>query len=198
MILFCDTETTGFPRPKLPLDHNYQPRIVQLAAQLCEDDGAAVAGFSLIIDPRCEIPEKAAAIHGITTEKAAAVGMDVEVVMESFMHLYQRADVMVAHNIKFDQFVLEAGFAMNFPGYGYHKALTKKQFCTMEAAKPVLALPASERMLAAGFPSPKPPRLSECIKHFFDEELDGAHDAMVDLLACKRVYFHLQSLEKAA
>lgn len=195
MILFCDTETTGFPRPKLPLDHEDQPYIVQLAAQLCEDDGEVVAGFSLIIDPGREIPEKAAAIHGITTEKAVAIGMNAEVVMASFVHLYQRADVMVAHNIKFDQFVLEAQIARY---YSKPVPLKKKQFCTMEAAKPVLALPASERMLAAGFPSPKPPRLSECIKRFFDEELDGAHDAMVDLLTCKRVYFHLQSLEKAA
>jgi len=49
-------------------------------------------------------------------------------------------------------------------------------------------------MLAAGFTKPKPPKLEECIRHFFNEELDGAHDAMVDVRACRRVYFHLQTM----
>ena len=50
-------------------------------------------------------------------------------------------------------------------------------------------------MVAAGFNKPKPPKLEECIKHFFNETLEGAHDAMVDLAACSRVYFHLKAME---
>ncbi len=51
MILFFDTETTGLFSDRLPIDHPDQPYIVQLAAQLCHDDGRPVAGFSLIVDP---------------------------------------------------------------------------------------------------------------------------------------------------
>lgn len=51
MILFFDTETTGFFQDKLPVDHPDQPYIVQLAAQLCEDLGEPIAEFSLIVDP---------------------------------------------------------------------------------------------------------------------------------------------------
>jgi len=91
MILFWDTETTGFFDDRLPVDHEAQPYIVQLAAELCEDDGRA-----------------------------------------------------------------------------------------------------------AGINKPKPPKLEECIRHFFGEELDGAHDAMVDVVACRRVFFHLRTLERAA
>jgi DNA polymerase-3 subunit epsilon len=46
-------------------------------------------------------------------------------------------------------------------------------------------------MLAAGFNKPKPPKLSECIQFFFNEELVGAHDALVDVRACVRVFRHL-------
>jgi DNA polymerase-3 subunit epsilon len=67
----------------------------------------------------------------------------------------------------------------------------------MEAATPVLNLPPTERMIAAGFDKPKPPKLEECIRHFFNEDLEGAHDAMADVIACRRVYFHLAALKSA-
>ena len=53
-------------------------------------------------------------------------------------------------------------------------------------------------MRAAGFNKPKSPKLEECIEHFFGEKLSGAHDAMVDVGACKRVYFNLKALERQA
>ena len=72
------------------------------------------------------------------------------------------------------------------------------EFCTMKAALPIINLPPSEKMLAAGFNRPKQPRLSECIQHFFGQEMDGAHDAINDVRACARVYLHLKSAKIAA
>lgn len=196
MILFMDTETTGFYQDRLPVDHELQPHIVQLAAQLCSTDGAPVAGFSLIIDPGVEIPERAANVHGITTEKAVQFGVSAQSALSMFVHLYQRSELIVAHNIKFDKAVMETGISRY---YGKPTPLDKKPiFCTMEAATPIVNLPPTDRMLAAGFNKPKPPKLEECIRHFFDETLENAHDAMVDLIACRRVYFHLKGLEAAA
>lgn len=195
MILFFDTETTGFVQDRLPVDHTDQPYMVQLAAQLCEDSGAPIAGFSLVIDPGVEIPEKASAVHGITNERAALLGMSAEFALSAFTHLYQRADLVVAHNIKFDKGVMETAISRH---YGKVMPLRKPLFCTMEAASPVINLPPTERMRAMGMTKPKPPKLEECIRHFFGEDLDGAHDAMVDVTACRRVYLHLKSLEVAA
>jgi len=201
MILFFDTETTGFLDDRLPPDHEAQPYIVQLAAQLCADDGAPVAGFCFIVDPRSgdgnivTIPERASAVHGITNEKAIQFGVSSEFALGAFTHLYQRADLICAHNIKFDKGVLETAIARH---YGRTMPLRKPLFCTMEAASPIIKLPPTEKMRAAGFDKPKPPKLEECIRHFFNEELDGAHDAMIDLTACRRVYLHIKSLEVAA
>lgn len=195
MILFFDTETTGFLDDRLPPNHEAQPYIVQLAAQLCQDDGDPIAGFSLIVAPGVPIPEKAAAVHGVTDAKAIQFGVSAEFALSAFTHLYQRADLVCAHNIKFDKGVLEVAIARH---YGKTMPLRKPLFCTMEAASPIIKLPPTERMRAAGFDKPKPPKLEECIKHFFNEELDGAHDAMVDVTACRRVYLHLKSLEVAA
>lgn len=198
MILFFDTETTGFVQDRLPVDHPDQPYIVQLAAELCRDDGKPVAGFSFIVDPgvgKVSIPERASAVHGVTEEVAVQFGVSSEFALSAFTHLYQRADIVCAHNIKFDRAVIETAIARH-----YQKVipLRKTLFCTMEAATPIINLPPTERMIAAGFDKPKPPKLEECIKHFFGEELDGAHDAMVDLAACRRVYLHLKTLEATA
>lgn len=195
MILFFDTETTGFVQDRLPVDHPDQPYIVQLAAELTEDDGEPVAGFSFIIDPgigEITIPAKASDVHGITDERAVALGVSSEFALGAFTHLYQRADLVVAHNIKFDRAVIETAISRH---YRKIMPLRKPLFCTMEAATPIVNLPPTERMIAAGFNKPKPPKLEECIRHFFDENLEGAHDALIDVRACSRVYFHLKSLE---
>lgn len=198
MILFFDTETTGFVQDRLPVDHPDQPYIVQLAAELTEDDGEPVAGFSFIIDPgigEITIPTKASDVHGITDERAVALGVSAEFALSAFTHLYQRADLVVAHNIKFDRAVIETVISRH---YRKIMPLRKPLFCTMEAATPIVNLPPTERMLAAGFNKPKPPKLEECIRHFFDESLEGAHDALIDVRACSRVFFHLKRLEAAS
>lgn len=192
-ILFFDTETTGFLDDRLPVDHEAQPYIVQLAAQLCEDDGAAIAGFYFIVNPGVEIPERAAAVHGITTARAIQFGVEPEFALFAFEALYRRADLVCAHNIKFDKGILEVAISRH---YGKTMPLRKPLFCTMEAASPIVNLPPTKRMRAAGFDKPKPPKLEECIRHFFNEGLDGAHDAMVDVIACRRVYLHLKSIER--
>lgn len=199
MILFFDTETTGFLEDRLPLDDSSQPYIVQLAAQLCEDSGRAVAGFSFIVDPGIgngvTIPAKASEVHGITDEIAAALGVSAEFALSAFTHLYQRSDLICAHNIKFDKGVMEVAIARQ---YKRIMPLRKPLFCTMEAASPIIKLPPTDRMRAVGIDKPKSPKLTECIRHFFNEELEGAHDAMADLAACRRVYLHLKAIETAS
>lgn len=65
--LALDTETTGVDP--------FEDRIVQVAAVEVAPDGSTANEWSTIVDPGVEIPEGAAAIHGITTTRAVAVGM---------------------------------------------------------------------------------------------------------------------------
>ncbi|MCK6442321.1 3'-5' exonuclease [Elstera cyanobacteriorum] len=195
--LFFDTETTGLPDYSLPVDHPKQPHIVQLAAILIDDGGIERASLSVIIKPEgWTIPEGAAAVHGISTELATAVGIEIRAAIGVFLRLRRVASVLVAHNIKFDDFLIETStrrtFGVLIPGW------QGERFCTMEAAAPIVDLPATDRMKAAGFNKPKPPKLSEAYRHFFSEELEGAHDALVDVRACRRIYDHLKEIGKAA
>lgn len=194
MILFFDTETTGLVDYRMPESHEWQPHLVQLAMLLTEDDGTEVSSVSIVVDPGVDIPLAASSVHGITTDKAKRCGLSAPVAVAIFERMLRKASIVVAHNIKFDCLVMITQWAR-------HSLTTiplnrvfgdKKKICTMEAALQIVNLPPTERMLAAGIEKPKPPKLSECIQHFFGEELEGAHDALVDVHACKRVYFKLQ------
>lgn len=195
--LFFDTETTGLPDYSLPVDHPKQPHIVQLAAILIDDGGIERASMNVMIKPEgWTIPEGAAAVHGISTELAVAVGIEIRAALSVFLRLRRVASVLVAHNIKFDDFLIETALRRTFSDLV--PEWRGGRFCTMEAAAPIVDLPATDRMKAAGFNKPKPPRLAEAYKHFFSEELQGAHDALVDVRACRRIYDHLQKIGKGA
>lgn len=196
MILFFDTETTGLPVRWAPETSPQQPHIVQLAALLMLDADTEAASMNVIIRPDgWAIPEAAARVHGITTDRAMAEGIPLADAIRRFNGLLAQADVLVAHNIDFDAQMMKAAFyradiepaRQNLP-----------RFCTMSASTNLVNLPPTDRMLAAGFNHPKPPRLEECIAHFWGETLEGAHDALVDVRACAKLYWHLQSLRVAA
>ena len=106
--LFFDTETTGLPNYDRPVDPPSQPHIVQLAAILVDDDGIERASLNTIIKPEgWTIPEGAAAVHGISTELAAAVGIEIRAALGVFLRLRRIATTAVAHNIKFDLWLTE-------------------------------------------------------------------------------------------
>jgi DNA polymerase-3 subunit epsilon len=187
--LFFDTETTGFPEDRLPIEHEDQPYVVQLAAMLCRDDGTMLGGFSVVIDNGVAIPQKVVDIHGISDVLALEVGVLPRTAMGLFNHYSRRANLFVAHNIKFDWHMMAIMAAR-----GGHAMPEGDRFCTMEVSTPVVNLPPSERMVAMGINKPKPPKLAEAVKFFIGEDLEGAHDALVDVRACARVFFKLKEL----
>ena len=199
MILYFDTETTGFPKRNLPLDHAEQPKLVQLAAILADDDGTERASFCAIIRPNgWSIPAAASEIHGVDDALAARCGIALHSALHVFLDLAGHAERIVAHNVGFDVEIMQIAMEQ----IGWPSAATefgaKPRACTMNLATAIVNLPPTAKMLAAGFKKPKPPKLEECVRHFFDEALEGAHDALIDVRACARVHRHLISLENAA
>jgi DNA polymerase III subunit epsilon len=172
-----DTETNG-------LDDVI--RLVEIGAVLIDDNGIERASISLIIRPDgWSIPENVSRIHGITTEIAVQFGVPLVVGIASLTNLWSVASVRVAHNLSFDEKVIATAIA----SIGRASMLTwPPAACTKELAAPVLNLPPTEKMLAAGYNKPKPPSLKECYQHFFHEDVPGAHGALADARACARVY----------
>lgn len=199
MILFFDCETDGLPDYALPPDHERQPQLIQLAMILTEEDGTERANASMIVQPTLRpIPDSAAAVHGITTEIANRAGVWPTVPLALWDRLAFMADVVVAHNVKFNRAIIHTG-CERFPKFtagtprdfeGRHGQ--RQYFCTMEAAAPIVNLPPTERMIAASINKPKAPKLEECVQFFFNEKLEGAHNALVDVRACARIYFEIK------
>lgn len=127
-----------------------------------------------------EIPEHVAAIHGITNPLADTFGIGVELIDQLFATMLVKADVVVAHNIKFD-----LGMVIDNLPVSAEVLKTKQHFCTMENAKAIVGLVGTH---GGGF---KYPRLAEAYKHFFGADFANAHDAMADVRACRDVYFAL-------
>lgn len=199
MILAFDTETTGLPDWQAPSDAPHQPHLVQLAMILMDEDFRERSSVSVIIRPEgWTIPAEVAAIHGITTELADRCGIPEKAAVSLYIGLlYGTGARAVAHNIGFDLRIMR--IAMIRAGLTREKidGRTVEQFCTLKASTHVVNLPPTEKMVRAGFIKPKPPKLEECVAHFFGEKLEGAHDALVDVRACVRVYRHLCALEAA-
>lgn len=193
MHLFFDTETTGMIAKGYPAGHPAQPHICQLGAQLCNQSCRVVAEINLLVKPdRWSIPAEAEAIHGISTAMCEQYGLPIKTVATLFIRLAQRAKLSIAHNRPFDNTLIwtelircelptELAYWLEMPG-----------FCTMEAASPIVNLPPTPRMIAAGYNKPKPPTMLEAYSFFHDgAKFDGAHDAMADVNACRSVYYKI-------
>jgi DNA polymerase-3 subunit epsilon len=193
-ILVFDVETTGLPLKGTPSDDPRQPHIVQIAATVINrDTREAVDSINAIVKPSgWFVPPETTALHGISHALAVARGVPEQDVVQKFVSMHNNSVLTVAHNIQFDLQILRTAMLR----YGMSRSdvddiCLKPTACTMQMSSPILNLPPTERMKAVGIHSPKSPKLEECVRHFFGEELQGAHDAFHDVNACARVYFHL-------
>jgi DNA polymerase-3 subunit epsilon len=195
-VIFYDTETQGLPLFNEPSEDPRQPHIVQLAACLVDlETRKTIASMDVIVRPNgWSIPEDVAKIHGITTERAADVGIPEAIALDMFMELYG-GRLRVAHNESFDARIMRIALLRHG-----RNALTAdawkdgKAECTQQLSTPILKLPPTEKMLAAGRTHFKSANLGEAYRHFTGKELIGAHSALADVQACMAVYFAAKHL----
>lgn len=193
--LIYDTETTGLPLFRDPSDDPRQPHIVEIAAGLYDlESGECAKAWSTIVAPDgWIIPDDVVEIHGITTERATAEGIPEAEALLMFDELRAEAQVRVGHNESFDARILRIAYK-RFRGVETADAWKAEPAeCTCRMATPILSLPPTERMRQFNFKGAKSANLTECIKHFFNEDHTGAHGAGPDRDACARVYFHIKS-----
>lgn len=106
-LLGFDLETTG--------RNPHAARIVTASIVLLDPEGTVRANAEWLVDPGVEIPEEAAAVHGITTEYAREHGMDAtqglgEIVATLTDFMYHRVPI-IAYNGVYDFTVLSAEMA---------------------------------------------------------------------------------------
>lgn len=183
MYLFFDTETTGLPRDwNAPVtDLSNWPRLVQIAWLLYDAGGTLISGQDYIVRPEgFKIPQDAARIHGITTEKASSEGVSLMVALEDFSTVLKRASYLVAHNMRFDEKIVGAEFLRQGVS---HRLFEAKKICTMTETTEYCKLPGNY-----GY---KWPKLSELHFKLFNETFEEAHNAATDVEVCAKCFWEL-------
>ena len=97
-VLIVDTETTGLTR---------NDEVVEFAGLLLQRHDSRlqkIASYEGLREPTCNINPHAQAAHGLSMSKLRGRRLD----MPTVRHLFERCDVVVAHNDSFDRRFLDA------------------------------------------------------------------------------------------
>ncbi len=176
-ITIFDTETTHLPIRGGKLSD--QPSIIQFASQTFQFDPLTsrffeISRYNQLIKPACPISADSLRITGIT-EKMVSTQPDFAQVVDQILAIFRNTDLAVAHNISFDQEVLEfemerLGLSKNF--------LPINTFDSMEGTRDLCKLPGK-----SGY---KAPRLMELHQFLLNESFPEAHNAEKDVEALAR------------
>ena len=175
MILFFDTETTGL----------VPGRIIQLSYIMQTETETTAKNFFFAVE---YVEPSAVKVHGFTPEKLAVLSnghtfsSDIDEIYDDFA----KADLIVAHNVKFDINFMIAEFCYQDRRFRYNE-----EFDTMKFFTSVMKLPRENHK---GY---KYPKLSELIEYLdlypydvtrktselFSVSGAGGHDARFDTTA---------------
>lgn len=185
--LFFDTETTGLPQayqaPAWQVEN--WPRMIQLAWVTTDASGQELDAQEFIVKPDgFRVPWRSAWVHHITTRRALRDGIPLDQVLDAFVAAVEQADVLIAHNMAFDEKIVGAELIRQ--GRPDCVAL-KPRRCTMKWSRHECGL--------IGPNGYKYPSLQELHKHLFRRRFRDAHHALTDVRACARCYFELQRRE---
>lgn len=184
--LLFDTETTGKWDFKADFDAEHQPHLVQLAYRLIElETGKVFQTHSTLIQPAYfdEIEDGAQAVHGISIEDCRRFGVHPDSALVDFSFALTASDVVMAHNFAFDSKIIDRThvMAVSQPLFGKDYP----HYCTMHNTTQMCQLPKAR---GYGY---KWPKLVELHIHLFGKPFEGAHDALVDVLAMERCVLEL-------
>lgn len=182
MYLIFDTETSGLPDFKKPADAPGQPRMCSIAAKLVNDSGIECGSLHALIRPDGwddEVKSKARqafAVNGLSYEKLMDEGRSMVGVLAELTELEDACQGIAAYGIAFDMKMLRGERRrLNLADrYGY-----RPDFCIMQGSRKLHKFS-------------KTPTLYDVWGAFFGEELQNAHDALVDVNAAVRVFNHLR------
>ena len=199
--LIFDTETSGmyhFPRPSTD---SSQPDLVQLGMILVDTSTwVPKMKSSMLVELKDSQSISLAAenIHGISKEDCSRYGVPLSTAVEIFLSSLRKADVLVSHNSKFDQSIMETAFfrAMNRSDLWKKVPESKstssfldgrvQSICTMKSTTELCKIPSKY-----GKNEYKWPSLAEAYNFTTSKELVGCHDALVDAEACLEIFHYL-------
>lgn len=206
-ILFVDTETSGFPSPRV------LTTIVQFSYVVYDDINQQIISVNdhIISQPKgFNIPEFAVSIHGISNDKCATEGVVLFPVLDRFIEDAILCNIVVGHNIRFDINVIinafehlqRRGEELNIEGIVIYcknqinivrTIIIPKAKCTMLLGTNLCAIPrVTSKGIGNGY---KYPKLSELHQKIFGTVPPNLHNSLEDVYACMACYNHMVTLD---
>lgn len=195
-LAFIDLETSGLPKTisfdeyhdYRHLQHYENARIVQIALLVYDLDERAltlthVNTHVYVIKPD-QFEIRNSHIHRISNAMADFAGITMIDMAKQISNDLLSSDVLIAHNILFDRNVLLSELHRYKIDPLIYKINSMKYFCTSKGCSHITKI----RYNAHKY---KQPKLSELYKFVFDEELQDAHDALVDTQALVKCFGRL-------
>lgn len=183
MYIVIDCETTGLPRNwKAPVsDAGNWPRMIQIAWARFDKESRPLESKDFLIRPDgFTIPPEAERVHHISNKRASAEGKPLAAALEEFASALGKSEVVVAHNLRFDESVISAEYLRLGLGLPFGN---KKRICTMTGTAGLCRIPGQY-----GY---KWPSLSELHRFLFGTGYEEAHDAGADVAACANCFLEL-------
>lgn len=181
-IFVFDTETTWFINKK-EANLDMQPKIIQFAWILWEIKDwkfTEEKRINILINPKMPIPFSSSKIHHIYDVDVKNAPF-IEDKIDEFLDYINKSDVIVGHNIEYDEDMIKIELKRLEKEYMYQP---KQVVCTMKTTVDFCAIKWNwERF--------KYPKLGELHKKLFEEYFIWAHDALVDVEATARCFTEL-------
>jgi len=187
MFLIFDTDYTGLPQNwNAPLDDfNNWPRLVKIAWRLHDAAGMLIEEKSCLVKPDgFAIPKVSEKIHGVTTEIATKDGYDIKFVLREFNIVLTKANIVVAHNIEFDNNIVGSEMLR----YSIATKLFDKVIVdTKTESTEYCALLGQDGNY-------RWPTLENLYFKLFNDNISDSYDIVTDLEATSRCFFELLRL----
>lgn len=191
--LTLDTETSGLPDWKKPLDHDAQPFVLEFGFIFAQDQKVLMKGSVYVnwFPLEVVIHPKAAEANGLTNSFLEACGLTPRMVLNLVGQLIAKSETIIGHNLDFDLMMLRIMAAKLDRLDAFDSVLQGKgHFCTMKQGTPITRLPKTPGTFGD---SPwKSPRLAELHEFLLHRPFEDAHTALADTEAAWVCYWGIQ------
>lgn len=197
-VVIFDTETTGLPKMSLSKtpqieDSLKYPHIVQFSYVVFDTSNNTIIKIYdkvIGIPADIEISKESIALHHITREIIDAQGIQIEEALLEFLTDFAEADMVVGHNIQFDNNMVIMELRRNIHIFEEeliaHYQTSDKFYCTMKNSIELCAIKVCYKNSTKTYN--KFPKLVELYAFLFRQTPTKLHNSLNDVIICLRCF----------
>lgn len=168
------------------------------ALQLCyilydnQENTAKIVNEIIRLPDGVTISPESEAIHKISLEQSRASKFKIGDLLPQFIEDYKKADIVVAHNIRFDRNLMLAELSrLKMEDFIQEFYYNKKEYCTADFGADLCQIEATN---TTGKKYYKMPRLKVLYEKIFASSPDDSklHDALIDVIVCFRCFYNMR------